>query len=144
MVNDAAELARKLAQAQDHLRERLFEELQEHECDVETVFDPHSYSPLVHELREKYLTRLYLIQGVLQQLAHYGKGRGKPVTRVVSVAAGERSELVRRVNRKLAKLNGAKVLDVKFTPGGEEGWSALITYQLNPFVTEPDETAAWM
>ncbi len=144
MTREPAELARRLAAIQNKLRADLMGELQEQGQDIELVFDPDSYSPLVHELREKYLTRLYLIQGILQQLAHYSLGRNKHSTRVASVAAQDRAELVRLVNCKLQRLNGAKVLDVKFIPGGEEGWAAVITYEVNPFTAEADETAAWM
>jgi hypothetical protein len=144
MSSEPAELARKLAAVQSRLRQELFEELQSHEQEIETAFNPYSYSPLVHELREKYLSRLYLLHAILQQLAQHHKSRNKHTTRVVSVAAEDRPKLVRLVNRKLQKLNGAKVLDVKFTPDPEEGWSALITYELSPFTVEPGETAARM
>jgi hypothetical protein len=99
----------------------------------------------MHELREKYLTRIYLIHGIVQQLVHLTQGRTKHATRVLSVAAENQESLVNLVNRKLVNLNGAKVLDVTFIPGtGKENWSALITYEVNPFVEETDETAAWM
>jgi hypothetical protein len=145
MNKEAGELARQLSKIQARLRQELFEELQAQGDSLESVFDPYSYSPLVHELREKYLTRLYLIQGLIQQLAHLSQGRTRHTTRVLSVAAESQQTLVNLVNRKLASLNGAKVLDVKFIPGGrDESWSALITYEANPFVEEADETAAWM
>jgi hypothetical protein len=145
MNKNAGELARRLARIQARLRRDLFEELREHESDLDELFDPYSFSPLVHEIREKYLTRLYLIQGIIQQLAHFSQGRSKHSTRVLRVAAEDQKALVELVNRKLGKLNGAKVLDVKFVPGdGRESWSALITYEANPFMEEADETAAWM
>lgn len=145
MNREAGDLARRLSKIQARLRGDLFDELQAHEDNLEAVFDPYSYSPLVHELREKFLTRLYLIQGLIQQLAHLSQARGKHATRVLSVAAEDRSSLVNLVNRKLATLNGSKVLDVKFIPGGpDQGWSAVITFELNPFIEEADETAAWM
>ena len=145
MDKGAVELAKKLAAIQARLRQELFEELRSHEEDLESIFNPFSYSPLVHELREKYLSRLYLIQGLLHQLASHGRGPNKHATRVLSVAAPNQAELVQLVNHKLVRLNGAKVTDVKFLPGnGKEDWSALITYEVNPFMTEADETAAWM
>jgi hypothetical protein len=145
MDKQAGELARKLAVIQARLRKDLFDELLTHEEDLESLFDPYSYSPLVHEVREKYLTRIYLIQGIIQQLVYLGHGRNKHATRVLSVAAENQEMLVNQVNRKLVNLNGAKVLDVTFIPGsGKENWSALITYEVNPFIEEADETAAWM
>jgi hypothetical protein len=145
MNKETGELARQLSKIQARLRRELFEELQGQQGNLEAVFDPYSYSPLVHELREKYLTRLYLIQGLIQQLAHLSQGRCRHTTRVLSVGAESQQTLVNLVNRKLASLNGAKVLDVKFLPGGRgESWSALITYEANPFMEEADETAAWM
>jgi hypothetical protein len=145
MEANAGELARKLARIQARLRKDMFDELLAHEGELETVFDPYSYAPLMHELREKYLTRIYLIHGIVQQLVHLTQGRTKHATRVLSVAAENQESLVNLVNRKLVNLNGAKVLDVTFIPGtGKENWSALITYEVNPFVEETDETAAWM
>ncbi|MFW6189482.1 MAG: hypothetical protein ACOC7T_03530 [Planctomycetota bacterium] len=145
MEHDVGDLARKLAKIQSGLRDDLVEELEDQEDDLEAMLDPYGYSPMVQELREKYLSRLYLIQALLQQLAEISRGQNKRSTRVLSVAADSREELVRRVNRKLSKLNGMKVLDVKFLPGTEEeDWSAVITCEVNPFVTSFDETAAWM
>ena len=145
MNKDAGELARGLAKIQARLRGELFDELREHEDDLDAIFDPYSYSPLVHELREKYLSRLYLIQGLLQQLAHFSQGRGKHTTRVQCIAAEDQETLVELVNKKLVRLNGSKVLDVKFIPAQDDGdWSAMITYEVNPFTEAADETAAWM
>lgn len=145
MNTDAAELAKRLARIQGRLRKELFDDLRHQKDDLDTIFDPYSYSPLIHELREKYLNRLYLVQGLIQQLAYFSQGHRKHATRVVSVAAESQKELVNLVNRKLLQLNGSKVLDVKFMPGGEQQhWSALITYEVNPFMEEAGETAAWM
>ncbi|MCK4283564.1 MAG: hypothetical protein KAX44_04535 [Candidatus Brocadiae bacterium] len=145
MNNEAADLAKKLASIQARLRRDLFEVLRGHKEDLDGIFDPYSFSPLVHELRDKYLTRLYLLQGIIQQLAHFSRGRQKHATRVVSVVAENQDKLVDLVNRKLVRLNGSKVLDVKFIPGSDQGdWSALITYEANPFLEEAGETAAWM
>jgi hypothetical protein len=145
MDRNAGELARKLARIQARLRKDMFDELLTHDEDLESCFDPYSYSPVIHEIREKYLTRLYLIQGIIQQLVYLNQGRNKHATRVLSVAAENQEMLVTQVNRRLVNLNGAKVLDVTFIPGsGKENWSALITYEVNPFMEEADETAAWM
>ena len=145
MDRNAGELARKLARIQARLRKDMFDELLAHDEDMESCFDPYSYSPVIHEIRVKYLTRLYLLQGIIQQLVYIGQGRNKHATRVLSVAAENQEMLVTQVNRRLVNLNGAKVLDVTFIPGsGKENWSALITYEVNPFIEEADETAAWM
>ncbi len=145
MKSNAGQLARRLSKVQARLRKELVDELLTHEEDLESLFDPYSFSPLVHEIREKYLNRLYLIQGIIQQLAHLSQGRNRHPTRVLSVAAESQQTLVDLVNRRLGKLSGAKILDVKFIPATEkDGWSALITYEANPFVEEADETAAWM
>ena len=145
MDNDVGDLARKLGRIQADLRKELVGELQGHSQDFEAVFDPYSYSPVAQELRDKYLSRLYLIQGLLQQLAEFSQGHNRRATRVLSVAAEDQEKLVRKVNRKLLKLNGTKVLDVKFIPGNDsQGWAAMITYEVNPFTASFDETAAWM
>ena len=145
MNKDAGELAKKLARIQSRLRGELLDELQAHEDDLEAIFDPYSFSPLVHELREKYMTRLYLIHGIIQQLAQHSQGRSRHATRVFPVVAESRDELVERVNNKLAHLNGSRVIDINFMSAVEEAdWSALITYELNPVTAEADSTAAWM
>jgi len=145
MNKGAGELAKKLARIQAQLRAELLETLQAHEDNLDNLFDPFSFSPLVHELREKYLSRLFLIQGIIQQLAYCSQGHTKHPPRVVSVVAQNQDELVDMVNDKLLRLGGAKVMDVKFIPGsGEDAWSALITYEANPFMAEAGNTAAWM
>ncbi len=145
MTKDVYDLAKKLGQVQSRLRKELLEELQSHEDEIDNAFDPYSYSPLVHEIREKYLTRLYVLQGILQELAHFNQGRRRPPVKVLSVKAHDSEQLVSLVNKKLDRLNGAKVLDVKFMQNKQdEHWVALITYIGNPFRETHDETAAWM
>jgi len=145
MNSEAGELAKKLARIQSHLRNELMEELKSNEGDLEAIFDPYSFSPIVHELREKYLTRLHLLQGLIQQLAHFSLGRSRHTTRVFAVTADSRGELLDRVNHKLHKLNGSRVIDIEFIQSDEqETWSALITCELSPFAAETDGTAAWM
>ena len=68
MNHEAGELAKKLARIQSRLRNELMEELKSHEGDLEAIFDPYSFSPIVHELREKYLTRLHLLHEILGYL----------------------------------------------------------------------------
>ena len=145
MENDVSDLAKKLARIQATLRKELFSELKEHSEELDVVFDPYSYSPVAQELRDKYLSRLYLIQGLLQQLVESSQGHNRRATRVLNVIAEGQDELVRNVNSKLLKLNGTKVLDIKFVPRADgKEWSAWITYEVNPFNNSFDETAAWM
>jgi len=130
---------------QNRLRRELLEELECHEEDMDLIFDPYSYSPVVQELRDKYLTRLYVLQAILQELAHFNLGRRQPPVKVLSVNAADSEELVRRVNKQLARLNGAKVQDVEFLQNKQDDcWVAVITYVANPFTEPQDETAAWM
>jgi len=145
MDMNPAEIVKKLAKIQANLRQELLEELHSRRQDLEFIFDPYSYSPLVEELREKYLTQLFVIQGIIQQLAHLSVGKKGSNARVISVNAQDQPRLVKQVNSKLAALNGAKVLGVDFLPQkGQEEWVALITYVPNPFMQESGETAAWM
>lgn len=145
MSNSAGELARKLAKIQARLRRDMLEDLLEHEEDLPALFDPYSFSPVTQEIREKYLNRLYLLHGIIQQLAQLNQGRNRHATRVMRVAATSQENLVKLVNRRLSDLSGTKVLDVKFMPAtGEGDWTALITYEANPFMEAADETAAWM
>jgi len=145
MGMDARDIARKLVRIQNRLRRELLQDLQDHAADIDLIFDPYSYSPLVQELREKYLTRLYVLQAILQELAHLNAGRRQPPVKVLSVSAESREELVNTVNKQLAGLNGAKVQDVKFMQNKQDdGWAALITYVANPFTETQGEPAAWM
>ena len=147
MSGDTRDIARKLVQTQRRLRRELLEELQDHEEDLEGIFDPYSYSPVVQEIREKYLTRLYVLQAIIQELAHLNQGRRQPPVKVLSLRAQDSEELVSLVNEKLARLNGAKVMDVEFLQNKEEEddyWVAVITYVANPFTETQDETAAFM
>ena len=109
------------------------------------MFDPYSYSPVVQEIREKYLTRLQIVQAIIQELAHYNQGRRQPPVKVLSLRGKNSEELVENVNEKLATLNGAKVMDVEFLHNEQQDhWVAIITYVANPFTETQDETAAFM
>ena len=145
MGSNATDIARKLARIQGRLRKEMLEELQSHEDELENIFDTYSYSPLAHEIREKYLARLFVLQATIQELAHLNQGSRHPPVKVMSLHAENSDQLVELVNKKLANLNGAKILDVKFMQGKEgEPWVAVITYVANPFTEAHDETAAWM
>jgi hypothetical protein len=145
MNGDAREIAKKLARIQNRLRRELLDELKEHEEDVETIFDPYSYSPIAQELRDKYLNRLYVLQALIQEMAHFNQGRRQPPVKVLSLRGNSSEELVEIVNRKLADLNGAKVMDVEFLQNKQDDyWVALITYVANPFVETQGEAAAFM
>ena len=145
MSSDARDIARKLARIQSRLRKELLSELNDHEDNIDQVFDPYSYSPVVQELREKYLSRLYVLQAILQELAHCNTSRRQPPVKVLSVNAEDSDELVKRVNKQLVELNGAKVLDVKFLQNKQDDhWVGLITYLANPFTATTGETPAMM
>ena len=99
MPEDASEIIKKLAKIQAELRQELFEELRSKSEELESIFDPYSYSPIVQELREKYLVQLFVLQGLIQQLACLNPGHRKLNTRVISVSAGDQAGLVNLVNR---------------------------------------------
>jgi hypothetical protein len=144
MSSDTRGIARKLARIQNRLRGELLEELQDNEDDLETIFDPYSFSPVVQEIRDKYLSSLHVIHSVLQELAHHNQRRQPPV-KLLSLRAEDSEKLVDLVNKKLARLNGARVMDVEFLQKKEDDqWVAVITYVANPFTESQDETAAWM
>lgn len=145
MGSSAFEMARRLARVQNRLRNELLEELESHEDGVENVFDPYSYSPVAHEIREKYLSRLYALQVIIQELAHLNQGQKHPPVKVMRVQAQDNEQLVELVNKKLARLNGARIMDVEFLQSQQgEHCVAVITYVANPFTETHDETAAWM
>ena len=145
MSMSPCDIAKKLVHIQSRLRNNLLKELQCHEDDLDNSFDPYAYSPLVHEIKEKYLSRLYVIQALIQELAHLNQGRRNRTVRVLSVRAGDSEALVELVNEKLAGLNGAKIMDVKFLQSKDaDDWVAVISFVANPFSGAKDETAAWM
>ena len=145
MSMSPCDIAKKLVHIQSRLRNNLLKELQCHEDDLDNSFDPYAYSPLVHEIKEKYLSRLYVIQALIQELAHLSQARRNRTVRVLSVRAGDSEALVELVNEKLAGLNGARIMDVNFLQSkGTDDWVALISFVANPFSGAKDETAAWM
>ena len=145
MGSDASDMAKRLARIQNTLRKELLEELQSNEADIENVFDPYSYSPIAHEIREKYLSRLCALQAIIQELAHFNQARRHPPVKLMSVRASDSNKLVELVNKKLERLNGARVIDVKCMQNKDDNhWVAVITYVANPFTETHDETAAWM
>lgn len=144
MSSDTRDIAQQLAQIQNRLRGELLEELQQNENDLDTVFDPYSFSPVVQEIRDKYLSSLQVIQSIIQQLARHHK-RHQPPVKLLSLKAEDSERLVSLVNEKLADLQGARVMDVEFLQKqNDDQWVAVITYVANPFTEEQDETAAWM
>ncbi len=145
MNNEARKIAGRLVKTQNRLRAELLEELTEYSGDIGAVFDPYSYSHLGEEIRDKYLTNLQMIQGILQELAHFNQGNRQPPVKVLSLRASSSEKLVKQVNSTLAKLSGARIMDIEFVQNNEdENWVALITYMANPFTEEQDETAALM
>lgn len=144
MSSETRDIAQQLAQIQNRLRGELLEELQQNEKDLDTVFDPYSFSPVVQEIRDKYLSSLQVIQSIIQQLARHHKRRQPPV-KLLSLKAEDSERLVSLVNEKLSDLHGARVMDVEFLQKqNDDQWVAVITYVANPFTEEQDETAAWM
>lgn len=147
MNNDVRKIARQLVETQNRLRAELLEELIRYadEGDMDSAFDPYSYSQLGEEIRGKYLSNLQLINGLIQELAHCGQAGRQPPVKVLSLRAETSDRLVKLVNTTLARLNGARIMDIEFVQNqGNEKWVALITYMANPFTEEHDETAAFM
>ncbi len=144
MSSDTRDIAQQLAQIQNRLRGELLEELQEKDGELDTVFDPYSFSPVVQEIRDKYLSNLQVIQSIIQELARHHKKRQPPV-KLIRLKAEDSEQLVELVNDKMASLQGARVMDVEFMQKqNDDQWVAVITYVANPFQEEQDETAAWM
>ncbi len=145
MNADARKIAGQLVKTQNRLRSELLEELSQYSGDIGSVFDPFSYSHLGEEIRDKYLTNLQMIHGILQELAHFNQGNRQPPVRVLSLRAETSEELVKLVNDTLGKLSGARIMDIEFVQNNDnEKWVALITYMANPFTEEHDETTARM
>ncbi|MDP6359564.1 MAG: hypothetical protein QF473_30865, partial [Planctomycetota bacterium] len=113
-VQDASRVAKTLAEIQYELREDLLDNLKDQEDDLKTVLDPRTFSPEFDEIRDKYLDKLTIIQGVINELANFNLCHTKRVTRIESVSAESHKQLASRVNKKLMKLEGCRIMDVKF------------------------------
>ena len=134
-VQDASRVAKTLAEIQYELREDLLDNLKDQEDDLKTVLDPRTFSPEFYEIRDKYLDKLTIIQGVINELANFNLCHTKRVTRIESVSAESHKQLASRVNKKLMKLEGCRIMDVKFIKDDDEEepeWVAFITYIPNP------------
>jgi hypothetical protein len=62
------------------------------------------------------------------------------VTRIESVSATSHEELTRKVNHKLTRLEGCRIVDVKFLKDDsnqESPWVSFITYMPNPLKPAP-------
>ncbi|MDA0837633.1 MAG: hypothetical protein O3B01_03770 [Planctomycetota bacterium] len=140
-VQDASRVAKILAEIQYELREDLLGNLKDQEQDLKAVLDPRTFSPEFDEIRDKYLDKLTIIQGVINELANFNLCHTKRVTRIESVSAESHKQLAARVNKKLMKLEGCRIMDVKFIKAADEEeeaeWVAFITYIPNPLKPAP-------
>lgn len=134
-VDDAARIARALAEIQLELREDLLQLLVSQESELKSVLDPRTFSTQFDEIRDKYLDKLAILQGIINELANYSICQTKRVTRIESLSAGDHETLTRMVNKKLASLAGCRIEDVKFLKDAnceDERWVSFITYTPNP------------
>jgi len=139
-VQDVARIAKILAEIQYELREDLLDTLAREEDDLKIVLDPRTFSMEFDEVREKYLDKLAVLQGIINELANLNLHHTKRITRVESLAAGTHEELTKKVNHKLARLEGCRIVDVKFLKddkSAESPWVSFITYMPNPLKPQP-------
>lgn len=139
-IDDAARVAKILAEIQYEIREDLLNNLVGKEEDLKTALDPRTFSPEFDEVRDKYLDKLAILQGIINELANFSLCHTKRITRIESMSAETHEELTKRVNHKLARLEGCRIVDVKFIKddGGEKPtWVSFITYMPNPLRPSP-------
>ncbi|MBI2193298.1 MAG: hypothetical protein HYU36_15085 [Planctomycetes bacterium] len=139
-VDDAARVAKILAEIQYELREDLLNNLTAQEENLKTALDPRTFSPEFDEIRDKYLDKLAILQGIINELANFNLCHTKRITRIESMSAETHEELTRRVNHKLARLEGCRIVDVKFIKdeaGEKSSWVSFITYMPNPLKPAP-------
>lgn len=130
---DASRIGRVIAELQQKLRQDLLQELVESEEELHTLFDPGSYSHALDGVRDKYVDKLFALQGILHELANLDEGHRRRRTEVTCLSAKTPDALAKQVNKKLRELEGCAILDVKFLKGDEDKWVAFITYLANPF-----------
>ncbi|HOX38559.1 MAG TPA: hypothetical protein PL033_11270 [Candidatus Brocadiia bacterium] len=143
MSDEVYRIAKSLGRIQSQLRKELLDELSQSEDDLEFLFDPHSYSLKLEELRDKYVTRLFVLQHIAQELSHLSAHPRKRQTRVTTLIADDHQSLTKLVNSRLARMDNCRVLDIKFSPVPDSGWLAVITYVAGAMPPDAEETARW-
>ena len=139
-VEDVSRIAKTLSEVQYEMREDLLDFLLSEEEELKTVLDPRTFSPQFDEIREKYLDKLAVLQGAINELANFNLCHTKRITRVESTAADTYENLTKKVNIKLARLEGCRIVDVKFLKdeeSDESPWVSFITYMPNPLKPTP-------
>jgi hypothetical protein len=134
-VEDASRIAKIIAEIQYELREDLLRLLTGQEKELRSVLDPRTFSPEFEEVRDKYLDKLAILQGIVNELANFGLSHTKRITRIESLCADSHEKLTRMVNMKLARLEGCRIVDVEFIKNENDGkpeWVSFITYVPNP------------
>lgn len=133
LKEDAARIGRTIAELQQKLRQDLLQDLVESEEELQTLFDPDSYSHALDGVRDKYVDKLSALQGILHEVANLDEGHRRRRTQVTCISTKSPEGLAKQVNTRLRELEGCAILDVKFLKGDEENWVAFITYLANPF-----------
>lgn len=139
-IEDAARIAKTISEVQYELREDLLDSLVSEGEDLKSTLDPRSFSPEMDEIRDKFLDKLAILQGIVNELANFNLCHTKRITRIESISADTHEELTERVNKKLARLEGCRIVDVKFLKdeGTEEvKWVSFVTYMPNPLRPAP-------
>ena len=130
---DATRIGRLIAEIQQKMRDDLLDELVSSEEDLQSLLDPDSYSHTLEEIRDRYIDKLYVLSGILHEVANLDDGHRRRRTEVTSITAESPEALTKQLNRKLRALEGCAILDVKFLRGGEKEWVAFISFLANPF-----------
>ena len=143
MKRDPGLILKKLATAQSQLRQELMQELASNEDYLDGLFDQFSYNVALEELRDKYVTRLFIIQSLIHELTNLSLGKQKRRTRVISLTGADVEELTAEVNRKLQALDGRRVLDVKFSQSEDATWQAFIVYLSHPRQDSGGASGRW-
>ena len=139
-IEDAARIAKTISEVQYELREDLLDSLVSEGEDLKNTLDPRSFSPEMDEIRDKFLDKLAILQGIVNELANFNLCHTTRITRIDSISADTHEELTERVNKKLARLEGCRIVDVKFLKdeGTEEvKWVSFVTYMPNPLRPAP-------
>ena len=139
LEEDGNRIGRLIAEIQQKLRQDLLDDLVESEEDLQSLFDPDSYSHALDEVRDKYVDKLWALQGILHEIANLDDGHRRRRTEVMSISTDSPEALTQEVNKALRSLEGCAIQDVKFLKGEDSQWVAFITYLANPFDRSREE-----
>lgn len=86
---------------------------------------------VLQEIEDQFAMRLAQLRQLMMELSSQVNSGGRPNYRL-DLVWGARTDLEKKINRRLAKIRPAYLMDVKIHKGEEEGYVATIVYADRP------------